>query len=159
MKLLIYTLFLSSFLFGNTHLLNKINKYEEIFKKYEKIYQIPSTLMKAVVLTENSDLDPDIVRKNSNNTYDIGLMQINTAWKKWRPDLKITKEKLKDPDFNIKIAYIIMRSVVDRHGYSWNAIGRYHSGTPSFKRKWIKRAKRNMVLLAKIDKNIKMVNN
>lgn len=155
-KLIIIFIALYSYSCAN---IERYNKYDDIFKKYEKEYGISYFLMKSIAMTENNKFKTNVITKNTNGTEDIGLMQINTAWIKWMPEAKITKEKLKNVDFNIKIAFKIVNQIIERHGYSWHSIGRYHSGTPKFKRKWLKRIKSNIKYLASIDERVTIVKN
>lgn len=154
MKVLLTFLIFTSFLFAKTDL---YSKYDDIFKKYEKEFGISYFLMKSIAITENSEFNPHAIMYNSNGTKDIGLMQINTAWIKWMPEANITVQKLNDPEFNIKIAFMIVDKIIERHGYSWDSIGRYHSGTNKFKQKWLSRIKSNIKYLASIDNRITIV--
>lgn len=163
MKLILGMILAMNFMYGNlTHSeekLAKYSKYDHIFAKYEKVYGVSKVLMKTIAITENSKMQPKFVLKNTNNTVDVGLMQINSKWQKWMPEANITIEKLKDPDFNIKISFMIVRDLINRHGYSWETIGRYHSSTQKHKKKWLKRAKANIKMLASLDKRIKIQKN
>ena len=134
--------------------LEKYNQYDDIFLKYEKEFGISYFLMKSIALTENAGFDNDAIMKNDNGTIDIGLMQINSMWKYWLPEENITHQKLKDPDFNIKIAYTIVSKIIEQHGYSWDSIGRYHSGTPKFKERWLNKIKKNVSYLASLDNRV-----
>ena len=156
MRFLLIMLMLSSLAFSKTteEKLKKYNQYDDIFLKYEKEFGISYFLMKSIALTENEKFDHKAIMKNSNGTVDIGLMQINSMWKKWLPEAGITKEKLKDPDFNIKVAYMIVSKIIEKHGYTWDSIGRYHSGTPKFKERWLNKMKQNVSYLASIDKRV-----
>lgn len=154
MKILIFLLTLSSLLFGKMEV---YSKYDDIFKKYEKEFGISYFLMKSIAMTENNTFNPKAIMHNTNGTRDIGLMQINTAWIKWMPEANITVEKLYDPEFNIKVAFMIVDKIIEKHGYSWDSIGRYHSGTTKFKNKWLSRIKGNIRYLASIDNRITIV--
>lgn len=153
-KLILLFFVFTCSLFANIDL---YNKYDDIFKKYEKEFGISYFLMKSIALTENNKFDNKAVMYNTNGTRDIGLMQINTSWIKWMPEAKITVEKLRDPDFNIKIAYMIVDKIIKQHGYNWSSIGRYHSGTPVHKNKWLSKIKSNILYLASIDERVSIV--
>lgn len=157
MKFLLIFFVFFSFGYANTknmEKLEKYNQYDDIFLKYEKEFGISYFLMKAIALTENADFDNNAIMKNENGTIDIGLMQINSMWKYWLPEANITHQKLKDPDFNIKIAYTIVSKIIEQHGYSWDSIGRYHSGTPKFKERWLNKIKKNVSYLASLDNRV-----
>jgi len=86
-------------------------------------------LLYAVGYTESSH-NPAIVSKpNSNGTYDIGLMQINSSW---LPELRkhgITQEKLMDGCTSIYVGAWILSKSIRRYGYSWEAIASYNTGS------------------------------
>lgn len=154
MKKVLLFLFLTKCLFANVDF---YSQYDDIFKKYEKEYGISYFLMKSIAITENAKFDENAIMYNTNGTKDIGLMQINTSWKHWMPEAGITNEKLKDVDFNIKVAFMIVDRIIQQHGYSWDSIGRYHSGTPKFKKVWLKKIKENVKYLASIDNRVKIL--
>lgn len=59
-------------------------------------------------------------------SYDVGIMQINSYWiKKWGID----PIELLDPDANIRRGISILAAEIERHGFTWKAVGRYHSPT------------------------------
>lgn len=125
------------------------HKYDPIFKKYSDIYNVPFLLLKVIAISENSKMDPNLVRKNKNGTYDIGLFQINTA-KITDKELKhIKKEDLKKPEVSTNVAAFILRKIILNKGYSWETIGEYHSKTDEHKQNWIKRVKDNFKYLKK----------
>ncbi len=154
MKKVLLFLFLTKCLFANVDF---YSQYDDIFKKYEKEFGISYFLMKSIAITENAKFDENAIMYNTNGTKDIGLMQINTSWKHWMPEAGITNEKLKDVDFNIKVAFMIVDRIIQQHGYSWDSIGRYHSGTPKFKKAWLKKIKENVKYLASIDNRVKIL--
>lgn len=133
------------------------NKYDDVFQKYEKEYGISYFLMKSIAMTENKGFNEKAIMKNTNGTIDIGLMQVNSKWIEWMPEANITKEKLKDPEFNIKVGFMIVSKIIREHGYSWHSIGRYHSGTPQYKAVWLKRIKENIKTLAELDERVVIV--
>ena len=85
-------------------------------------------LLYAVGYTESSHQAKIISRPNSNGTYDIGLMQINSTW---LPELRkhgITQERLMDGCVSIYVGAWILAKTVRRYGYSWEAIASYNTG-------------------------------
>lgn len=58
------------------------------------------------------------------NSYDVGLMQIN-SW--WINHYGIPAEKLLEPEFNILWGKKILAQEIMRYGLNWQAVGRYHS--------------------------------
>lgn len=86
-------------------------------------------LLYAVAATESSH-NPNIISKpNSNGTYDIGMMQINSSW---LPELRkhgITQERLMDGCTSIYVGAWILSKSIRRYGYSWEAIASYNTGS------------------------------
>ncbi len=66
------------------------------------------------------------VNWNLNGTYDIGLMQINSAW--YDRGLAPVWARLGDPCVNVAAAAWILTLCTDEYGYSWDAVGCYHAG-------------------------------
>lgn len=59
-------------------------------------------------------------------SYDVGIMQINNYWiKKWGID----PIDLLAPETNIRRGISILAAEIERHGFTWKAVGRYHSPT------------------------------
>jgi hypothetical protein len=90
-------------------------------------YGINPQILRAIAKVE-SNFNPAAYNKNTNGTYDIGLMQINTIWA-----ATIGKERWKtlgDPCSNTKTGAYILSTCMNKYGYTWKAIGCYHSQTP-----------------------------
>jgi len=103
------------------------NGYSFCFQEAGQLYGINPMVLRSIAKVE-SNTKPDIVNKNSNGTYDVGLMQINTIWKKtlgqerWR--------HLGDACYNTKTGAWILATCINKYGYNWKAIGCYNSQTP-----------------------------
>ena len=75
-----------------------------------------------------SGLNPAAINWNTDGSYDIGLMQINTIWKstlgpeRWR--------HLGDACYNTKTGAWILAACISKYGYNWRAVGCYNSQTP-----------------------------
>ncbi|PIP39028.1 MAG: murein transglycosylase [Desulfobacterales bacterium CG23_combo_of_CG06-09_8_20_14_all_51_8] len=94
------------------------------FNQAGETYQISPELLSAIARVE-SGLDPSAVSQNRNGSYDLGLMQINSSWKKrlcgrWR--------HLTDPCYNVMVGAWILRQCVDRYGNTWDSVACYHTG-------------------------------
>jgi soluble lytic murein transglycosylase-like protein len=152
MKKLVVIFILSLSLQANSKI--DLNKYDEHFKYYGQKYNISYVLLKMVALTENEKFDKNAIRYNKNGTKDIGLMQINTLWIKELSSFHLNEKKLKDINTNIEIAAYILSNLIKKYGYSWETIGMYHSRTKKYKRRWLKRAKKKILQIAKNDKRI-----
>jgi len=60
----------------------------------------------------------------TNKSFDVGLMQIN-SW--WFEKLGYSYEDGLNVCFNIDLGSYILAYEINKNGYNWNAIGRYHS--------------------------------
>jgi hypothetical protein len=89
-----------------------------------KQYGINPELLENVARSE-SGLNPKAINRNSNGSYDLGLMQINSAWLK---QMDINADNLlQDACLNAKTGARILRQCIDRYGYTWEAVGCYNA--------------------------------
>lgn len=90
-------------------------------------YGINAQILRAIAKVE-SNFNPRAFNRNSNGTYDFGLMQINSSWAS-----TIGKERwqtLGDACENTKTGAWILSMCMSKYGYTWKAIGCYNSQTP-----------------------------
>lgn len=97
------------------------------FQEAGQRYAVSPHLLLAIAKTESS-LNPSAVNHNSNGTVDIGLMQINSLW---ADQLGQTWDHLNDPCTNVMAGAWILSQCVRDYGYTWQAVGCYHSRTPT----------------------------
>jgi len=109
---------------------------EECFNISSKKYNISKSVLVAIAKVESS-LNPNATRQNRNGTEDIGIMQINSWWLKHLKKIGINRKALFDKCTNIDVGAWILYQEIIRHGYSWKAIGYYHSPTPYRQRLYI----------------------
>ncbi len=96
------------------------------FDEAGREFNISPVLLKNIATVESS-LDPGAFRTNRNGTFDIGLMQINSIWLK---TLDVTAEELTgDACLNTRTGARILRSCIDRYGYTWEAVGCYNASS------------------------------
>ena len=88
---------------------------------------IPVDVLKAVAKTE-SNFNPKAVNKNSNGSYDIGMMQINSGWLPKLEAFGLTEASLYDACTNLKVGAWILSNNAKKLGWNWNAIGAYNVG-------------------------------
>ena len=95
-------------------------------------YRVPVDLLYAISRVESGNKANIISAANTNGTYDIGVMQINSAW---LPNLRtygITREVLlSDPCKNVNIGAWILSTSIAKYGYNWRGIGAYNAFTDS----------------------------
>lgn len=90
-------------------------------------YGINPQILRAIAKVE-SNFNPAAINKNSNGSYDVGLMQINSIW---APTLGKERWKtLGDACSNTKTGAWILSMCMNKYGYTWKAIGCYNSQTP-----------------------------
>ena len=106
-------------------------------------YGVSSELLYAIARTESA-LDPQAVGHNQNGTRDIGLMQINSAWLPTLATRGIGEHELLEPCTNIQVGAWILAGNVQRLGYTWDAIGAYHSASPARRRAYAERIYRQI---------------
>lgn len=98
-------------------------------------YQVPVALMHAILKTEGGR--PGLAVRNSNGSFDLGPMQINTIWLTSLQPLGITLPQLRD-DYCVNVAvgaWILARALQrlplqPSRADVWQAAASYHSHTP-----------------------------
>jgi hypothetical protein len=101
--------------------------YPFCFEEAGAQYGINPQILRAIAKVE-SNFNPKAVNKNSNGTFDFGLMQINSSWA-----ATLGKERwnsLGDACSNTKTGAWILSMCMNKYGYTWKAIGCYNSQTP-----------------------------
>ncbi len=83
------------------------------------------------IAAQESSLNPKAVNYNADGSQDIGLTQINSKWLPHLSKLGVTQENLASPCINMHVAAYILSLHMIRRGNTWEAVGSYHSKTPS----------------------------
>lgn len=96
------------------------------FEEAGQRYGVSPWLLWAIAKAESS-LNPSVDHHNRNDTIDVGLMQINSIW---ADPLGETWNFLHDPCTNVMVGAWILRQCMQDYGYTWKAVGCYHSRTP-----------------------------
>lgn len=97
------------------------------FQEAGQRYAVSPWLLWAIAKAE-SNLEPSALHHNSNGTIDVGLMQINSIW---ADQLGKTWNHLGDPCTNVMAGAWILSQCIQDYGYTWKAVGCYHSRTPT----------------------------
>jgi len=97
------------------------------FQEAGQRYAVSPHLLWAIAKAESS-LNPSAIHHNRNGTVDVGLMQINSIWAE---KLGKTWDHLNDPCTNLMAGAWILSQCVRHFGYTWQAVGCYHSRTPT----------------------------
>jgi len=99
-------------------------------------YSVPPAVLVGIYQVEGGK--PGQAVGNTNGTYDLGPMQINTIWvpelaDKWGVSNNTALQWVKnDPCTNMGVAAWILRGHMDRTGDLATAISHYHSKTPKY---------------------------
>jgi soluble lytic murein transglycosylase-like protein len=105
-------------------LLFPLSVFAFCFEEAGNEYGISSNLLEALARTE-SGMNPKAMNINTNGSYDMGLMQINSYW---LIPLVLDKDKLtSDPCYNVMIGARILKYCIGRFGYNWEAVGCYNA--------------------------------
>ncbi len=88
-----------------------------------------------------------LVQPDTNGTFDLGVMQVNTIWvgpiarRAHLPPAVAEAKLVSDPCFNIAAAALILRVyLAETHGAILPAIGDYHSHMPALNRAYVEEA-------------------
>lgn len=114
-------------------------------------YSVPPAVMVGIMQVEGGKLGQAVV--NTNGSYDLGPMQINTIWVPelatyWGVEQGIAARWIRDDACtNLGVAAWILRRHLDETGSLSQAIAHYHSKTPSrgygYKSKVVEAMRRN----------------
>ena len=97
---------------------------------------IPEGLLRAVAKIESNNRR-DAIHVDSDGTYDVGVMQVNSShFEELEADYHITEKILLErPCVNIAVGARILGGFLRRYGATWRAVGSYGAGTAATKEK------------------------
>lgn len=113
--------------------------WEEVGRRYN----INPYLLAAIAKTE-SNFNANAVRKNTNGTRDIGVMQINSIHLPELAKYGVLESHLYDPCTNIAVGAWLLSRRQASYGNTWEAVGTYHSKTNNFKWKYAEKVQGNL---------------
>lgn len=99
-------------------------------------YQVPPAALIGIYHVEGGKVGQQV--RNSNGSYDLGPMQINTIWlpelsKRWGVSPEHAKKWLRDdPCTNVGVAAWILKGHLRETNNLARAIAHYHSRTPRY---------------------------
>ncbi|MDQ5987089.1 MAG: hypothetical protein CSYNP_02826 [Syntrophus sp. SKADARSKE-3] len=102
--------------------------WEQCFQSAGEMYSVSPVLLWSMAKIESS-FNPRAINRNSNGTYDYGVMQINSSWA--RTLGRDRWNALGDPCYNIHVGAWILAGCVKNHGYNWTAVGCYNATSPT----------------------------
>lgn len=91
---------------------------------------LPFGLLQAIAQAESGMNAFAINRSNTNGSYDIGLMQINSIHLHRLRAKGIEREHLWNPCVNAAVGAFILQEFIARHGMTWKALAAYNTGSP-----------------------------
>lgn len=97
-------------------------------------YSVPPAVMVGIYKAEGGKVGQEVA--NTNGSYDLGPMQINTIWlpelaKKWGVSKATARKWVRDDACtNVSVSAWILRSHLNETGSLSQAIAHYHSRTP-----------------------------
>ncbi len=97
-------------------------------------YSVPPALILGILHVEGGRIG--MASKNTNNTYDLGPMQINTIWipelsRHWNVPRETAHRLVRDDAcVNIGVGTWILRKKINQTGSLYQGIAYYHSATP-----------------------------
>jgi len=92
-------------------------------------YRVPVTLLKAIAIQESGGR-ANAMNRNPNGTYDIGMMQINSAWLPTLARHGISAQHLLDPCVSTLVGAWILSNNFARLGYTTQGLGAYNAASP-----------------------------
>ena len=100
-------------------------------------YSVDPKMLKAIAQVESKMTNGIVSAPNSNGTYDIGVMQINSSHLGRLGTYGITKDALlNDACLNVKIGAWVLAQNVARYGNTWRAVGAYNAGNEDLRVKY-----------------------
>lgn len=112
-------------------------------------YQVPPAVLIGIMHVEGGAVGQQ-VGPNSNGTYDLGPMQINSLWvpqlaRSWNVDENQAYGLLRDDGcVNVRVSAWILRRKIKRAGSLYKGIAYYHSATPGIGSRYAKKVVRAM---------------
>lgn len=102
------------------------------FNEAGQAYRIDPLILRSIAIHE-SRMNPATVAGNTNDTWDIGLMGINTVHLNDPYLIRAgfrTAQDLQDPCTNVMLGAWLLSRKLRKWGQTWQAVGAYHSETP-----------------------------
>jgi hypothetical protein len=113
---------------------------DQCVNQSSKSYSLTPVMLKTIIAVEGGKVGT--VSPNSNGSYDLGVMQVNTLH---LPDIKSNlgydwKDLVFDPCKNIQAgSWILSQRLSEVPGKPWLAVGNYHSKTPELRTKYLRK--------------------
>jgi lysozyme-related protein Hpa2 len=93
-------------------------------------YQHVDPLVLRAIAWQESHANAQAIHHNTNGSIDYGMMQINSIHLPVLSHYGISVSDLMAPCESVYIAAWYLRRMTVKYGYTWTAVGAYHSETP-----------------------------
>ncbi|MCU9958038.1 lytic transglycosylase domain-containing protein [Burkholderia sp. BKH01] len=111
------------------------NARADCFDEAARYQQVNPLILRAIAWQESRNR-PGALNKNTNGSIDYGLMQINSVHLSTLSRYGIDRGTLMEPCKNVYVAAWHLKQKMNRYGNTWQAVGAYHSETPSQRDKY-----------------------
>lgn len=108
-------------------------------------YQGVNPLVLRAIAWYESKGDPSAVHRNADGSIDVGQSQINSVHFAELRRYGVPPGALKDACVNTYVAAWMLKQKMIRYGNTWQAIGAYHSETPSLRDQYARSIHRVLV--------------
>ena len=98
-------------------------------------YNINASVLQSIGQHE-SGLKPTAINRNNNGTVDVGVMQINSIHFAELQSYGIVPSALWEPCTNVMVGAFLLAKSIKKYGNTWEAVGAYHSRTPTLKERY-----------------------
>jgi len=105
-------------------------------------YHGVNALVVQAIIWHESGNRHNIVVRNTNGSVDVGLGGINSIHYTELRKYNVTPEQLLNGCVNAYVTAWLLSKKVARYGHTWEAVGAYHSETPTLKRAYAERIRR-----------------
>jgi lysozyme-related protein Hpa2 len=92
--------------------------------------QVNPVVLRAIAWQESRG-NANAMHRNANGSTDYGMMQINSVHLPVLSRYGISARDLMHPCASIYVAAWHLRKMIVKYGYTWAAVGAYHSETPA----------------------------
>lgn len=117
------------------------------FEHAAQRYQVPEVLLRAIAQQESGG-NAHAINRNSNGSFDIGLMQINSFWFPTLARHGIAPQHLYDPCVSTLVGAWILSQGFARLGYNPQGLGAYNASSPEKREHYARQVLRRVAHLS-----------
>ncbi|WP_338929152.1 lytic transglycosylase domain-containing protein (plasmid) [Roseomonas mucosa] len=132
-----------------------VSAVTECIQAAAALHRVPTGVIAVLLSVEGGSIGR--VSQNTNDTVDIGPMQINqihlpTIARRWNTTVAAARAALLN-NFCANVeagAWILRREIDDAGGDFWEGVGRYHSRTPVYKTRYLRKVLKHVLRLQQL---------